>query len=171
MLRRLVFMFAAVVHLLLLDQVVKAAAIFYLKSQPPRVVVESIFNLAYVENRGCAWGMFQGQVWPLAIFAMVALALLLWKRAEVFPAGRLGALAEVLLYAGIVGNLIDRLVRRCVVDMFDFHWGVHHFPCFNVADSYITVAAAILIVLGLLQRRDDGRKVTASEEDGADGHA
>ena len=168
MLRRLVFMFAAVVHLLLLDQVVKAAAIFYLKSQPPRVVVENIFNLAYVENRGCAWGMFQGQVWPLAIFAIVALALLLWKRADVFPAGRLGALAEVLLYAGIVGNLVDRLARRCVIDMFDFHWGVHHFPCFNVADSYITVAAAILIVLGFLQKKDDGRPPAVPKKDGAD---
>ena len=153
MLRRLVFMFAAVVHLLLLDQVVKAAAIFYLKSQPPRVVIENLFNLAYVENRGCAWGMFQGQVWPLAVFACVALAVLVWKRRAVFPAGKAGVAAELLLYAGIVGNLVDRVARGFVVDMFDFHWGVHHFPVFNVADAYITVAAGLLILLGLLESR------------------
>ena len=171
MLRRLVFMFAAVVHLLLLDQVVKAAAIFYLKSQPPRVVIENLFNLAYVENRGCAWGMFQGQVWPLAIFAIVALGFLFWKREALFPVGKLGVIAEMLLYAGIIGNLVDRLARQCVIDMFDFHWGIHHFPCFNVADSYITVAATILIVLGFLQKKDDGRPSAAPKKDGADGHA
>ena len=149
MLRRRVFTFAAVVPLLLLDPVVKAAAIFYLKAQPPRVVIENVFNLAYVENRGCAWGMFQGQVWPLAIFAVVALGVLIWKRAEVFPAGKLGVVAEMLLYAGIIGNLVDRLARHCVIDMFDFHWGVHHFPCFNIADSCICVAVGLLLLTSL----------------------
>ena len=146
--RRFVFSFAIVVNLLLVDQVVKAVAIQRLKGSPP-VEVLPFFNLAYVENRGCAWGMFQGQVWPLAIFAAVAFALLVWKRRSVFPSGAWGAVAEHLLYAGILGNLIDRLYYRFVVDMFDFHWGAHHFPCFNVADSCITVAAAILIVASL----------------------
>lgn len=146
--RRFVFSFAIVVNLLLVDQVVKAVAIQKLKGSPP-VEVLPFFNLAYVENRGCAWGMFQGQVWPLAIFAAVAFALLVWKRRSVFPPGAWGAVAEHLLYVGILGNLIDRLYYRFVVDMFDFHWGVHHFPCFNVADSCITVAAAILILTSL----------------------
>ena len=157
MLRRLVFTFAAVVHLLLLDQVVKAAAIFYLKAQPPRVVIENVFNLAYVENRGCAWGMFQGQVWPLAVFGIVALGFLIWKRKSVFGDGRLGAFAEPLLYAGIVGNLIDRTVRGYVIDFFDFHWAdAYHFPCFNVADVCISCAAGLLILASLLQPKGRG---------------
>ena len=142
--RRLVFSVAAVTHLLLLDQVVKAFAIQRLKGNPP-VEVLPFFNLAYVENRGCAWGMFQGQVWPLAVFAVIAFVFLVWKRKSVFPAGVWGLVAEHLLYAGILGNLIDRLYHRFVVDMFDFHWGVHHFPCFNVADACISVAAGILL--------------------------
>ncbi len=147
--RRFVFTFAALVNLLFLDQFVKEAAVYYWKGRPARVVVENFFNLAYVENRGCAWGLLQGHVWPLAAFALVALAVLIWQRKAIFPSGRWGAVAETLLYTGIVGNLLDRLVRGCVVDMFDFHWGVHHFPVFNVADSYITVAAAILLISGL----------------------
>ncbi len=166
MLKRFVLTFAAVVNLLLVDQIVKAAAIFYLKGQPARVVVDGLFNLAYVENRGCAWGMLQGQVWPLAIFAFIALGVLFWKRTAIFPAGKWGIVAELLLYAGIIGNLIDRISRGAVVDMFDFHWGVHHFPCFNVADSYITVAATILIAYGFFQKKSDDPK-----KDGADGRA
>ena len=153
--RRLVLTFAAVTNLLLLDQIVKAAAVYYLKGQPARVVVANYFNLAYVENRGCAWGLLQGQVWPLAIFAFFALGIIYWKRKVIFPVGRWGAVAETLLYSGVIGNLLDRLSRHCVVDMFDFHWGVHHFPVFNVADSYITVAAAILILAGFFQKKTE----------------
>ena len=150
--RRFIFSFAIVVNLLLLDQVVKAAAIQRLKGMPP-VEVLPVFNLAYVENRGCAWGMFQGQVWPLAAFAVLAFFVLVWKRRSIFPQGWWGYAAEHLLYAGILGNLIDRLYYRFVVDMFDFHWGAHHFPCFNIADSCITIAAAILIASSILVRK------------------
>lgn len=139
-------------NLLLLDQVVKAAAIQKLKGAPPLEVLP-FFNLAYVENRGCAWGLFQGQVWPLAVFGAVAFIFLIWKRKSVFPAGIWGLVAEHLLYAGILGNLIDRVYYRFVVDMFDFHWGVHHFPCFNVADSCITVAAFIMILSSFTEKR------------------
>ena len=162
--RRLVFTFAALLNLLFLDQFVKEAAVYYWKGRPARVVVENFFNLTYVENRGCAWGMLQGQVWPLAAFASVALAFLIWRRKAIFPSGRWGAVAETLLYTGIVGNLLDRLVRGCVVDMFDFHWGVHHFPVFNVADSYITVAAAILLLSGFLAERAEKKKGAAPHD-------
>ena len=85
---------------------------------------------------------------PCAILAMV---FVIWKRRSIFPSGVAGAVAEVTLYAGILGNLVDRLWLGCVVDMFDFHWGIHHFPCFNVADSFITVAAGLLIVMGIVE--------------------
>ena len=156
MLMRIVLTYTVVVNLLLVDQAVKAASVSMLKDRTPYEVVPGLFNLAYVENRGCAWGMFQGHVWPLAVFAILALVFLAWKRRSIFPPGRIGLISEVLLYAGIIGNLLDRVVRGFVVDMFDFHWGVHHFPVFNVADSYITVAAGILILVGLLQ--SDGKK-------------
>ena len=169
MLRRLVMTFGVVVNLLLVDQIAKAAAIAALKGRAARVVLEPVFNLAYVENRGCAWGLLQGHVWPLAAFAVAALVLLFWKRDSVFPAGRCGRVAELLLYAGIIGNLIDRVVRGYVVDMFDVHWGVHHFPCFNVADAYITVAATILILVAFCTR--DKEAEPTGEEALGDGRA
>ena len=166
MLKRFVLSFAAVMNLLLLDQVVKELAVHKLKGQAAISVIPNLFNLSYVENRGMAWGLLQGYVWPLAAFACLAMGVLIWKRRAIFPAGVAGTLAELLLYAGILGNLIDRLARGCVVDMFDFHWGVHHFPCFNVADAYITVAAGLLILLGLFEKqgekkRDRGRHDSA----------
>ena len=165
--KRFVLTFAAVVNLLLADQIAKAAACYYLKDEPPHVVVENLFRFAYVENRGCAWGLLQGQVWPLAFFGVVALMFLIWKRRVVFPSGAWGALAETLLYAGILGNLVDRLYLGYVVDMLDFHWGPHHFPCFNMADSFITVSAGILIVLSFFPSKHDADAKKAAPEEAA----
>ncbi len=166
MLRRIILFSAAVVNLLLVDQFVKAASVSCLSGNPSVEVIPDLFNLTYVENRGCAWGMLQGHVWPLAVFSIIVMGLLVWKRKSIFPRGGLGVLAEILLYAGILGNMLDRLVRGCVVDMFDFHWGVHHFPVFNVADSYITVAAALMLILGFFQK--DGQKQKDAETGRAD---
>ena len=156
--RAFFFVFAAAANLAVVDAVSKELAVAFLKNATAYSVIPGFFDLAYVENRGCAWGMLQGQVWPLAIFALVTMAILVWKRRAVFsvPDGasklrRVAVmLAEPILYAGIVGNLLDRLYRGCVIDFLDFYWTgtcrSYHFPCFNLADTFICVAAGILIL-------------------------
>ena len=167
--KRFFALFAIVANLVLADAVVKELAHGYLGAgaSRPRVieVIPGLFNLAYVENRGCAWGLFQGQVWPLAVFGLLALAFLIWKRQSVFTVPNvrspklrtLFSLAEPLLYAGIVGNVIDRLWRGYVIDMFDFHWGCHHFPCFNVADSCICVSVGLLLLASFADKQKNQR--------------
>ncbi len=151
--RTFVRLFAAVANLVLLDAVTKELAAAKLKNAAAVPVIPGFFNLAYVENRGCAWGLFQDQVWPLAVVGVLALGVLVWKRREIFGIAATGwrrvcgAVCEGLLYAGIVGNLIDRVCRGYVIDFLDFHWGRAHFPCFNVADICISLAAAGLIAL------------------------
>ena len=147
--RRLLVSFAAVAHLVLADAVAKELAVGYLRGRPPVEVVPGFFDLAYVENMGCAWGMFQGGVWPLAVFGAAMLAFTIWRRREIFGDGYV---APCLLYAGIVGNLVDRVFRGHVVDMLDFHWGVHHFPCFNLADAMICVAAGLVVICSFAKR-------------------
>ncbi len=143
--KHLLIILAVAMNLVVADAVVKELAVARLQDAAAVEVVPGFFNLAYVENRGCAWGMFQGQVWPLAAFAVVALGFLFWKRKEVFGEGKVARTAETLLYAGIIGNLIDRVFRGYVVDMFDFYWRSYHFPCFNLADVFISAAAALLV--------------------------
>ena len=160
--RRFLILFAVVSNLVLADAVIKEIAAASLKGSAAVSVIPGLFNLAYVENRGCAWGMFQGQVWPLAVFGLVALAFLIWKRKSVFAPSRLipdpySLIPECLLYAGILGNVIDRLFRGYVVDMFAFHWGVHHYPCFNVADALICVSVGLLLLSSFLAPRKSPR--------------
>ena len=150
--KRFFTLFAVVATLVLADAITKELAAGYLKGSAAVSVIPNLFNLAYVENRGCAWGMFQGQVWPLAVFGLVALAFLIWKRKSVFGSGLLAAVVEPLLYAGIIGNVIDRFFRGFVIDMFDFHWGIHHYPCFNVADSLICIAVGLMLLASFRTR-------------------
>ncbi len=168
--RKVVLIVVAVLHLLLVDAVTKELAVAHLKGTPGNVVVRGFFNLFYVENRGCAWGMFQNHVWPLAAFGVLALAAIVWKRRDLFSLDasgwrrKAGIWCELLLYAGIVGNLIDRIFRGCVVDFLDFHWGeAYHFPCFNVADVYICTAAGLLILSSLAAPEREGKKGASAE--------
>ena len=155
------FLIAAVaaLNLLAIDAVVKEIAVARLKGAAAVPVIPGFFDLAYVENRGCAWGLLQGHVWPLAVFGLVALAFLVWKRRSIFgdlgadrcASAWLGAVAEPLLYAGIVGNVMDRVFRGYVVDMLDFHWHTSHFPCFNLADTYISVAVGLMLLASFFE--------------------
>ena len=153
--KRLLVMFAAAAHLVLADAVTKELAAGLLRGKAAVSVVPGLFSLAYGENRGCAWGMFQGAVWPLAVFGAAALAFLVARRRAVFGDA---FVAPCLLYAGIVGNLVDRVARGFVIDMFDFHWGPHHFPCFNLADAFICVAAGLMVLESLLEGRKKRRR-------------
>ena len=169
--KRFVILFAVVMNLVLADAVTKELAEHLLVSGDSFPVIPGFFDLSLVHNRGCAWGMFQGQVWPLAVFGLLAMIVLIWqrhkvfsfdniKRPQLFPVSCfLFPVSEPLLYAGIIGNVIDRLFRGYVVDMFDFHWkSVYHYPCFNLADVYICVAAGLLILASFLEKRDVGEK-------------
>ena len=166
--KKFVIFFAVVMNLVLADAVTKEIAEHRLVSGDSVSVIPGFFDLALVHNRGCAWGMFQGKVWPLAVFGILALIVLIWQRKKVFSFRRpdrprflvfrfsLFALSEPLLYAGIVGNVIDRLFRGYVIDFFDFHWkNAYHYPCFNLADVYICVAAGLLILASLLEKKQD----------------
>lgn len=166
--KKFVILFAVVMNLVLADAVTKELAEHLLVSGDSFSVIPGFFDLALVHNRGCAWGMFQGQVWPLAVFGLLALAVLIWQRRKIFSFGNLKRpkffilnssffiLSEPLLYAGILGNVIDRLFRGYVVDMLDFHWkNAYHYPCFNLADVYICVAAGLLILSSLLDSKDE----------------
>ena len=156
--RKVVLIVVAVLHLLLVDAVTKELAVAHLKGTPGNVVVRGFFNLFYVENRGCAWGMFQNHVWPLAAFGVLALAAIVWKRRDLFSLDasgwrrKAGIWCELLLYAGIVGNLIDRMVNGFVIDMFELEF--INFAVFNVADLFITFGALILVIYILTKDKE-----------------
>lgn len=147
------------------DQITKAIVQqkFYLGETV--AVIPNLFHFTYVRNPGAAFGMFGYSAdWiriPLffgvPVIACFWLLYLIWTTRNT---KKLQCLAYSLIFAGAVGNLIDRFSMNYVVDFLDFFWGAHHFPAFNIADSSITIAAFILIYETFVTSRKDQDSVT-----------
>lgn len=118
-------------------------------------VIPDFFWLHRLHNTGIAFGKFNGGVYSNWIFGGISLAAfaaitVLWRK-HAFPT-RVGKTAAALLLSGIAGNVTDRLIHGYVVDFLQFRLGPVYaklsgsewFPSFNVADSCICVAAALL---------------------------
>jgi signal peptidase II len=119
-----------------------------------------VFNLVRAHNQGAAFSMLAGasgwQRWAFSALAVaVSAALVVWL-ASLERRAHLLAAALALILGGALGNLIDRLRLGYVVDFLQVHWHAHYFPAFNVADSAITVGAAILLLDALISSRRGG---------------
>lgn len=146
-----------IVLLIILDQVSKLLALKYLRGQGPLVIIENFFSLSYVENRGAAFGILQGQRWLFFLVTLVVVAVLayfLFIRKP--PVQGLMRAAMVLIMAGSLGNFIDRVTRHFVVDFLSFRILGHNFAVFNLADSFIVLGTLLLFVLIL---KSDGEEL------------
>jgi len=124
-------------------------------------VVTSFFNLVLVFNRGAAFSFLAAaEGWQTTFFAAIAIAasvvisFLIFKNKN----KRMFCSGLALILGGALGNLYDRLAYGRVVDFLDFHAAGWHWPAFNVADSAITVGAAILIIESFMQREESREK-------------
>ncbi|HIW47995.1 MAG TPA: signal peptidase II [Firmicutes bacterium] len=141
-----------------IDQISKALALAFLKPVGSMTVLPGVFDLTFVENRGAAFGMLQGQRWLfLALTVVVTVAVIYYvKKTKLdWRQNRLLSLSLVLLMGGAWGNAIDRLFRGYVVDYFEIT--LFEYPVFNVADIGV-VAGAIGIAIALLFFQKNGEE-------------
>lgn len=112
------------------------------------------FNLTHVLNTGASFGMFQDSNRAFIGVTVLILAILAVLHRRLAAEGPLTRTGLALLWGGAVGNLVDRLRVGAVIDFLDFHWGAHHWPAFNVADSAITVGVGLVFLQNLRRGRD-----------------
>ena len=141
--------------LIALDQWTKALAVKYLMNQQPFVIWDGVFELHYLDNRGAAFGILQGQKVIFLICTVLVLAVLAfyYNRMPLEKKYQPLHAVGVLLGAGAVGNLIDRMVQSYVVDFLYFK--LIDFPIFNVADCYVTAGAILLAILIFFVYKDE----------------
>ena len=146
---------AAILLLVGLDQYTKFLAVKHLKDQAEIALIPIVLYFQYLENRGAAFGIFQGQKWLLlGLTGLVILGVLyvLWK----LPAEKKFLLLKILCFfivSGGLGNMIDRMRLNYVVDFIYF--SPIDFPIFNVADCYVVVACIIFAFLILFYYKED----------------
>jgi len=137
------------VVVIVLDQATKFLATRFLDLYE-RVEVLPVLDFTLLHNTGAAFSMLAGasgwQRWffiGLAGVVSVMLTVWIWR----IPRGeKLLPLSLALILGGAIGNVIDRIWHGYVVDFIHAHWGDAYFPAFNIADSAITIGAALLIL-------------------------
>ncbi len=166
-----IFIGASLVSVLL-DQATKLAVAANLSFSDRIPVIEDFFYITHARNPGAAFGLFGDA--PVAVrltlfigITLVALGMVVNFYRKLAPGDRFSALSLGLILGGAAGNLIDRVFRGEVVDFLHFRlWGGYQWPDFNLADSFIVVGVAFLVI-ELLAAEGEARNDPAGVERGA----
>src|ERR1700722_890326 len=121
------------------------------------ISVLPVLEITRLHNTGAAFSFLADEAgWQRWLFTalafIVSAALVIWLR-RIDRGARVLASAVALILGGALGNVIDRLRLGHVIDFVHAHWGEHYFPAFNIADSAITIGAALLLLDAWLEPR------------------
>jgi signal peptidase II len=155
-----IIFFVIVILVLAFDQATKAWIVSAMKLHGSFAVIDGLFNIVSVRNPGAAFGFLAGAppVFRTVFFIAItvgAIVLILYylriSRIDDLPL----VVSLSFIFGGAVGNLIDRVRFGEVVDFLDVYIGSYHWPAFNVADSAISIGAAVMILTMLRKRNEN----------------
>lgn len=132
--------------LVVIDQVIKYFVSAYLQPVGSVSVIDNLFSLTYVENKGVAFGMFSDMRWVFVALTSVLLAIIIFYMFKKRPKGKFFYICAALIIGGGIGNLIDRIFYGYVIDYLSLSFFP---PVCNFADYCIT-AGTIMLVIYLL---------------------
>lgn len=139
---------------MILDQISKWAILAKFEDFKRVNIIPHFFDLTLVYNTGAAFSFLANHSgWQKYFFIVLAFVISGWLANGVRKGefGKLGNFAAAMIIGGAFGNVIDRFIHGKVVDFLLFYWQNHYYPAFNVADSFICVGVALLIIDGLKQ--------------------
>ena len=148
-----------VILLLLIDQGSKGLMEAILTGKSI-TVIPNFFSLVFVTNTGAAWSIMQGNTLFLIILGIIAIFSLIFVMPTI-KESIWKSISFTMLYAGIIGNLLDRAIFHYVKDFLKFTIFGYEYPVFNFADIFIVVGATLLIVAawkGDIDERNKRRK-------------
>lgn len=135
--------------LILLDQITKFICLQKLKPIGSLKIIEKFFYLTYVENRGAAFGILKGARY-IFIFLTISVLIICFYYYKKIPKNKFELLTKTsltLIISGAIGNLIDRIFRGFVIDMFHFIFWGNDFAVFNMADIFVVLGTFLLAVV------------------------
>ncbi|MCC5425349.1 signal peptidase II [Clostridium botulinum] len=130
-----------------LDRISKIWALNTLTSGRDIVVIKNLFTFSYLENRGAAFGIFQNRLIFLSLITAIVILGVVYFIVKYKPTSKLLKISLSLIISGAIGNLIDRIYYKFVVDFIMLHYkDVYYFPTFNVADMLVVIGTVLLAI-------------------------
>lgn len=144
-----------VILLVVIDQLTKSWAKSALQGKDAIDIIKGVFSLEYLENTGIAFGLFKDKFIFFVLLTLVILAVLGFVYYKLPDTKRFRPMqfCIILIAAGAIGNMIDRVVYNYVIDFLYFN--LIDFPIFNVADIYVSVTVFVLFFLCLFYYKED----------------
>ncbi|MCQ2770199.1 MAG: signal peptidase II [Clostridia bacterium] len=140
----MVLFIVIIIASIILDQASKIIVMNTFSLNETRDFIKGIINFRYIRNEGAAWGMLSEQRWIFIVITIIACCIIPYFIYKYRKSQRMFGIALSLVLGGALGNLIDRVLLGSVTDFIEFSF--FDFPIFNIADSCVTVGAALLIV-------------------------
>lgn len=131
---------------ILIDQWTKWLVVRYTELGESIPIIENVLYITSHRNRGAAWGMLQGQFWLFYLITIVVVVGIVIYIQRLQPTQRLFGIALGLMLGGALGNFIDRVFRKEVVDFIHAYIFSYSFPIFNVADAALTIGVALMFI-------------------------
>lgn len=128
------------------DQITKIIVDHTLCLDGHYTIIENFLYFTYAHNYGAAWGIFQGRLDLFFIVSIIATIGIIYYFVQSEAYQKLTRFGLVLVFSGMIGNLIDRIVLGYVRDFIDFIIFGYDFPIFNIADMAITVGIMLVIL-------------------------
>lgn len=120
-------------------------------------IIDQFFYLTSHRNEGAAWGILQGQMLFFYIITAIVVIGLIYYMQRYARDFALLAISLSLILGGAIGNFIDRLFRKEVVDFLDFVLFSYDYPIFNIADSFLVIGVIGIVIATIFEERLTGK--------------
>ena len=141
--KKKIIIFILIILLVFFDYLTKYIVLNRFSVNESIIIIKNFLKFTYIKNTGAAFGLLSGNIIVLILITIVLLFYLLkeFKNSK----NNLNITAYTLIISGAIGNLIDRIFRKYVVDFISFTLFGHDMAIFNVADTYITIGVILLL--------------------------
>lgn len=156
-------LFVIILLLIMVDQLLKIIMQGWLMYEPTYKIIDGVLGFTYLENRGAAFGILQNMRWVFILLTGVVILFLIYLLIAKKLKSQWMMAGAVLIVAGGIGNLIDRIFRGYVIDYIEPLF--INFAVFNFADMLITVGAGIVIVKLLVDIIQEQRQAKLKKQD------
>ncbi|MGD6879460.1 signal peptidase II [Bacillus infantis] len=152
------FYYIIALFVIALDQLTKWLIVKNMELGESIPVIENFLYITSHRNRGAAWGILEGQMWFFYVITVAVIIGIVYYIKTASKGKRLLGIALGLMLGGAIGNFIDRVFRKEVVDFVNTYIFGYDFPVFNVADSSLVVGVIILMIQMLREEREAKEK-------------